>query len=103
MTRFRFPNSLIAAIVLMLSVGLIGGCASSSQPASLFVLDTATDDHAPRHTAPTANAPTIMVMPVATAAYLNQGGIVYQTDPHQVVIAQNNRWASRSEERRVGK
>jgi uncharacterized lipoprotein YmbA len=35
-----------------------------------------------------------MVAPVATAAYLNQSGIVYQTEPHQIVIANNNRWAS---------
>jgi uncharacterized lipoprotein YmbA len=28
------------------------------------------------------------------AAYLDQGGIVYQTGPHRVAVANDNRWAS---------
>lgn len=93
MTHFRTQNSLIAAAFLILFTGILSGCAGSPQSASLFVLDTATD--LPTHSvSPPASAPIVMIMPVETAAYLNQGGIVYQTNPHQVVIAQNNRWAS---------
>lgn len=89
----RTTRQVAAVTFLSLAAILLGGCASSSATApSLFVLDSGS-----LHATPgshEAGAPTLMVMPVSTAAYLSKGGIVYQTQPHRVVIARDNRWAS---------
>lgn len=90
MTRRSFRH-LPAVAGSALALALISGCASTSTSPSLFVLDNA--GPSPDHTTPAA-AKTLLVAPVATASYLDQGGIVYQTGPHRVVIANDNRWAS---------
>lgn len=76
---------------LMLCLALVAGCATTTSSPSLFVLDSSAGPAAP---APQPGAPTLMVTPVSTASYLDQGGLVYQTGPHKVVIANDNRWAS---------
>ncbi|MES1955414.1 PqiC family protein [Salinisphaera hydrothermalis] len=80
-----------SAAGLLLSLALVAGCATTANSPSLFVLDSSpgTADAAPQ-----PGAPTLMVAPVSTASYLDQGGLVYQTGPHKVVIANDNRWAS---------
>lgn len=70
---------------------LLAGCATTHGSPSLFVLDSGAA--APDNT-PQRNAPTLIIQPVATASYLDQGGLVYQIGPHRVVVANNNRWAS---------
>jgi uncharacterized lipoprotein YmbA len=75
-----------------LCLAALAGCATSSTAPSLFVLD-AGKAPAAKHT-PRPGAPTLAIKPVATAAYLRHGGIVYQTKPHRLVIADHNRWAS---------
>ncbi|MGB7755796.1 MAG: ABC-type transport auxiliary lipoprotein family protein [Salinisphaera sp.] len=82
---------LAAAAGLGVSLVVLAGCATTQSSPSLFVLDAGAS--AP-DTTPQPGAPTLMIAPVATASYLDQGGIVYQTGPHKVVIANDNRWAS---------
>ena len=74
------------------------GCAitgSSSSP-SLFLLDDAPDNSAASSAtaAHGADRPVLHLAAVQVAPYLDQGGIVYQTAAHRVVVANNNRWAS---------
>lgn len=69
----------------------LAGCASSGGSPSLFVLDSG---QMPATTVHPANAPQVMIDPVSVAPYLDQGGIVYQSAPYRVVIANNNRWAA---------
>lgn len=88
----KMPRHLLATFSIIPLLILMAGCAATPGAPSLFVLDSAsspTADHAPQ-----PDAPTLMIKPVMTVAYLNQGGIVYQTGPHHVVIANDNRWAS---------
>ncbi|HET7312920.1 PqiC family protein [Salinisphaera sp.] len=82
---------LVVAAGLGASLALASGCASTAGSPSLFVLNAGpgAPDSAPR-----PGAPTLTIAPVSTASYLNDGGIVYQTGPHRVVIANDNRWAS---------
>lgn len=92
MTDFSAPlQRLTAVAALVLSLALTAGCASAPDGPSLFVLDTGSDTSSP---ASRPGAPTLMIAPVDTASYLDQGGIVYQTGPHRVAIANSNRWAS---------
>lgn len=92
MTTSRHPLHRRTGIAgLVVSLALIAGCATTTNSPSLFVLDSGS---APATTAPRPGAPTLMVAPVSTASYLDQGGLVYQTGPHKVVIANDNRWAS---------
>ena len=82
----------LAACLSLLTMAFLAGCASAPEAGtSLFVLD---DGPAPAAGAPVDNAPTLAVGQVAVADYLNQGGIVFQTAPYKVVIANNNRWAA---------
>jgi len=77
-------------LLLMAAVLTLAGCASSGGPPSMFLLDAA-------QTSPGANrvsGPILIVDPVSVAPFLSENGIVYQTEPHRVVIANNNRWAS---------
>ncbi|MGN8158937.1 PqiC family protein [Salinisphaera sp. SWV1] len=82
---------LFTAATLGVSLVALAGCATTQRSPSLFVLDAGAS--AP-DTTPQPGAPTLMIAPVTTASYLDQGGIVYQTGPHKVVIANDNRWAS---------
>jgi uncharacterized lipoprotein YmbA len=71
---------------------LMTGCAGSASSPSLFVLDPGTA----RQPMPAAAAARtqLLVAPVEIAPLLDERGIVYQTDPHRVVIANHNRWAA---------
>lgn len=92
MTAPRSSLRRLAAVAgLGVSLVLLAGCATTPSSPSLFVLDAGAS--AP-DTTPQPGAPTLMIAPVAAASYLDQGGIVYQTGPHKVVIANDNRWAS---------
>ena len=85
-------TSRLAACLSLLTLAFLAGCASAPDAGtSLFVLD---DGPAPAAGTPIDNAPTLAVGQVAVADYLNQGGIVFQTAPYKVVIANNNRWAA---------
>lgn len=81
-----------ARLLTLLALTLtLGACASTGSGPALFVLD---NDQPPARTTAPSNAPTLMVAPVSVAPYLDQGGIVYQTAPYRVVIANDNRWAA---------
>ncbi|AWN14642.1 membrane integrity-associated transporter subunit PqiC [Salinisphaera sp. LB1] len=82
---------IFTAATLGVSLIALTGCATTQRSPSLFVLDAGASAS---DTTPQPGAPTLMIAPVTTASYLDQGGIVYQTGPHKVVIANNNRWAS---------
>ena len=91
MTARSSLRRLVAALGLGISLGVLAGCATTQSSPSLFVLDAgATAPDNPSQ----PGAPTLVIAPVTTASYLDQGGIVYQTGPHKVVIANDNRWAS---------
>ncbi|RJS94312.1 membrane integrity-associated transporter subunit PqiC [Salinisphaera sp. Q1T1-3] len=78
--------------LLLVCLALLAGCATSGDSSpSLFVLDSGPT---PAAGGTRPGSPSLMVAPVVTASYLNQGGIVYQTAPHRVVVANNNRWAA---------
>lgn len=82
---------LVEAAGLGIALLVLAGCAGTQNPPALFVLEAGAS--APDN-APQPGAPTLMIAPVTAASYLDQGGIVYRTGPHRVVIANNNRWAS---------
>lgn len=85
-------TAIARCLCLATFVVLMAGCATTQDSGpSLFVLDSGPT---PATAAPVAGRPTLMVAPVATASYLDQGGIVYQTAPHRIVVANDNRWAS---------
>ena len=81
----------LVAVLMLFTTGLVAGCASAPGDSALFVLD---DGPVPASGAPMPGAPTLSVKPVMIADYLNQGGIVFQSAPYKVVIANNNRWAA---------
>lgn len=70
---------------------LLAGCAGSPGSPSLFLLDSQTRGD---HPAVAEKAPRLVVKPVTLAKFLDQDGIIYQTEPHRIVIAQENRWAA---------
>jgi hypothetical protein len=82
-----FSRFLLSACVLLLA-----GCAGNATAPSLFLLDNGQPAE-PIRAASTAT-PVVVIDTVAVAPYLDASGIVYQTKPHQVVLANNNRWAS---------
>ncbi|GAB3680898.1 PqiC family protein [Salinisphaera aquimarina] len=82
MTRF--------CLTLSCCVLLLTGCAGSGGAPSMFLLDTS----APAVRASHVAAPVLIIDRVTVAPYLDDSGIVYQTEPHRVVMANNNRWAS---------
>ncbi|WP_423823165.1 ABC-type transport auxiliary lipoprotein family protein [Salinisphaera sp. SPP-AMP-43] len=88
-------RSMRATSILLLSAALllISGCATTGDDGSpsLFVLEDGPS--APDKTS-TPGAPSLAIAPVAVASYLDQGGIVYQTEVHRIVVANNNRWAA---------
>ena len=84
-------TSRLVTVLMLFTVGLVAGCASAPSDSALFVLD---DGPAPASGAPISGAPTLSVNPVMVADYLNRGGLVFQTAPYKVVIANNNRWAA---------
>ncbi|MDA3921331.1 MAG: ABC-type transport auxiliary lipoprotein family protein [Salinisphaera sp.] len=86
MMRHRF----LLAALLLLAIAL-AGCATTAGSPSLFVLDAT---QAPATNTHPDNAPILVVTPVTLAPYLDQGGIVYQTAPYRVIIANDNRWAA---------
>lgn len=87
----RFPRR-VAGFSFALAVTLVlGACASTGGSPALFVLD---DSQTPATNTHTPGAPTLLIDPVSVAPYLDQGGIVYQSAPHRIVIADNNRWAA---------
>lgn len=82
----------VAGLFCILATTLVlSACASSGSPPALFVLD---GSQAPTASAHPPDAPTLMIAPVSVVPYLDQGGIVYQSAPYRVVIANNNRWAA---------
>lgn len=80
----------LACSVVLASM-LLAGCAGSAGSPSLFLLDSQTRGDQP---AVPENAPRLVVKPVTLAKFLDQDGIIYQTEPHRIVIAQDNRWAA---------
>jgi len=80
----------IIGLVMLASVVWLTGCAGSAGAPSMFLLENAdTTTGASR-----VSGPTLVIDPVTVAPFLSESGIVYQTGPHRVVIANNNRWAS---------
>lgn len=77
---------------LLCSVLALAGCAGGGTAPALFKLDS--DHRAPDAPSIKAGAPVLMVEPVTVAPFLDESGLVYQTGPHRVVIADSNRWAS---------
>lgn len=86
MMRHRF----LTATLLLLAIAL-AGCATTASTPSLFVLDAS---QAPNQTTHADNAPKLVITAVTLAPYLDQSGIVYQTAPYRVVVANDNRWAA---------
>lgn len=80
----------LARVFLLTGALLVAGCAGNATAPSMFVLDTG---QASEPSTPAA-APVVVVDDVDVARYLDEGSIVYQTAPHRVVLANNNRWAS---------
>jgi len=93
MTRASVFSATQIAVLCLTLVGTaaLSGCATNSASPSLFVLD---DNQASSSQVQPDSAPTLMVDPIDLAPYLDQGGIVYQTAPYRVVIANDNRWAA---------
>ncbi|WP_304335393.1 membrane integrity-associated transporter subunit PqiC [Conchiformibius steedae] len=75
MRRFAFTLAAAAA--------LLSACAAAPQTEYYQLPDSAF--HAPRQT--------LTVLNVVLAEPLNSSGLLYQTDPHRVNIAQKNLWA----------
>ena len=81
--NIRFMTCLVAT-------ALLAGCAGSASAPSLYVLDSASTAMQPT----AASQTQLVVAPVEIAPILDERGIVYQTAPHRVVIANHNRWAA---------
>ncbi|MBS64092.1 ABC-type transport auxiliary lipoprotein family protein [Salinisphaera sp.] len=79
-------------LLCLATATLLAGCAGSASSPSLFVLDPGSARQ-PMSAAATARTQ-LMVAPVEIAPVLDERGIVYQTGPHRVVIANHNRWAA---------
>lgn len=77
----------LAALALVLA-----GCAGSNRAPSLYLLDHSHTAAADPFAGP--DAPVLVVEPVALSPVFDEDGIVYQTSPHRVVIANDNRWAA---------
>ncbi|MES1941107.1 lipoprotein YmbA [Salinisphaera sp. T5B8] len=76
----------------LVATALLAGCAGSASAPSLYVLDSAPAARLP--VSPAASQAQLVVAPVEIAPILDERGIVYQTAPHRVVIANHNRWAA---------
>lgn len=87
MTRASFAMLFAAASLAL----VISGCATPSTGPSLFMLDSG---HPAAGDTQRDTAATLVVQPVTLAPYLDQDGIVYQTAPYRVVVANDNRWAA---------
>lgn len=82
MTLFR--------LLWLISLIALTGCAGRAVAPAMYLLDTAP----PASPTQAVNAPIVIVDNVDVAPYLDEPGIVYQTGPHRVILARNNRWAS---------
>ncbi|MES1926365.1 ABC-type transport auxiliary lipoprotein family protein [Salinisphaera sp. T31B1] len=76
--------------ILLAGLLALTGCAGSANTPSMFLLDSGDAGAGAQRIA----APVLIVDPVTVASFLDENGIVYQTGPHRVVMANNNRWAS---------
>lgn len=83
----------LSRVLIVLSLGALAGCASgpTADDSAAFMLD---DGPASAPARAPADAPVLVVRPVHTAGYLDQGGIVYRIAPYRVVIANDHRWAA---------
>jgi uncharacterized lipoprotein YmbA len=79
------------ARTVVLCVLLLAGCAGNPGAPALFMLAA---NPAATPAAPVKNQPVLAVDAVWIAPYLDAGGIVYQTGPNRIVIADHNRWAA---------
>lgn len=87
MTRASFAVLFVVASLTL----AVSGCATPSSGPSLFMLDAG---HSASGDTQHNTAATLVVQPVTLAPYLDQDGIVYQTAPYRVVVANDNRWAA---------
>ena len=80
----------VLRLAVLASVVWLAGCAGSATAPSMFLLESADAGSGSAR----VSGPTLVIDPVTVAPFLGESGIVYQTEPHRVVIASNNRWAS---------
>ncbi|MDN5937207.1 MAG: ABC-type transport auxiliary lipoprotein family protein [Salinisphaera sp.] len=89
-------NPIRPILYLVVTVLLVGGCATTAKTRNLFLLDQSggTDSVTPRGKPSDSPLPTFTLSRVTLAPYLAHRGIVYQTGPNRIAIADNNRWAA---------
>lgn len=87
-------------LLIALCTATLAGCATlqgpshSSAASGLFLLQQDIDAKATATTAAPPTQSSLIVAQVEVAPYLAHDGIVYQTAPNRIVIADNNRWAA---------
>lgn len=89
----RMPRYLL----LLSLVALLAGCAASPKPSKgLFLLQQphVTNDSPVAADTATQEQPVLVLPEIELAPYLRQDGIIYQTGPNRIVVADNNRWAA---------
>lgn len=75
---------------------LLAGCATTPPARTMFLLDQSEGASAATPQARTSEdaLPTLKLSRVTLAPFLTHQGIVYQTGPNRIAIADNNQWAA---------